>query len=124
MYTIIYIVKHIYKYIVKLTIYVIVYTRTQLYIVNFAVYIYIYIYIHIHAGSVYFIRLLTINCRSHWGRGSMHQMSTLAPTWDRGPSHTRGMSVCPRFCVLMLACVGSGLATRLITGQRSPARCS
>jgi hypothetical protein len=60
-----------------------------------------------------FVAILLDWGRSQWSRGVRHEPPSPAPTLGSwGPNPTRGMFVCVRlFCVCVVLCVGSGLAT-------------
>jgi hypothetical protein len=73
-------------------------------------------------------RILVYNrlaSRSQWPCGLRHELSSLSRSWDRGfESQSKHGCLCVRLsCVCVVLCVGSGLATGLITRPRSPTVC-
>jgi hypothetical protein len=50
--------------------------------------------------------------RSRWSRGLRHKLPSLSKAEIVGSNPIQGMDVCVRlFCVCVVVCVGSGLAT-------------
>jgi hypothetical protein len=67
---------------------------------------------------------LVVQCADHSSRAVARTVFARSNAGIVGSNLTQGMDVCVRlFCVCVVVCVGSGLATRLITRPRSPTVC-